>query len=122
MKKLLSLILLGVLLMCTSCISGKYSAVNQLRNLSDDMVANYSYYDYQDWAKAKAKYERINDRISQYRYTADEKSEIGQLQGTCMGIFAKGAVEGVVDRVTGVVNQVTGIVKGVKEAIGNKKQ
>ena len=119
MKKLL-FILFAAAMTLTSCTSPRYTAVNNLRNLSDDLAHNYSYYDAQDWAKAKAKYERINDKIGQYRYTPEERAEIGELQGTCMGYFAKGAVEGVVDRVTGVINQATGIVKGVKDAFGKK--
>lgn len=121
MKKLL-FVLAAAAFTLSSCTSPRYTAVNRLRNLSEDLAYNYSYYDAQDWAKAKQKYEKINDKISQYRYTPEERSEIGQLQGNIMGYFAKGAVEGVVDKVTGVINQATGIVKGVKDALGTKKQ
>ena len=121
MKKLLFLLFAAVMTL-SSCTSGKYAAVNSLRSLADEIGNNYTYYDAQDWAKAKVKYENINDKISRYEYNSEEKSEIGQLQGTCMGYFAKGTVNSVVDKVTGVVNQAVGIVKGVKEAFGSGKK
>lgn len=120
MKKLSIFLSAAAFILC-SCTSPRYTAVNQLRNLSEDLAKNYSYYDAQDWAKAKQKYEKISDKMKQYDYTPEERAEIGELQGTVVAYFAKGAVEGVIDKVTGVINQATGIVKGVKGALEKKK-
>lgn len=111
-----------VLGMTSSCTSGKYAAVDSLRNLSYELEDNSYYYDYRDWDRAKSKYNRINDRISCYQYTPSERTEIGELQGKCMGYFAKGTVSTITDGITGVINQVKGAVKGVKDAWNNKNR
>ena len=121
MKKIFSLILFCMALgMTSSCTSGKYAAVDSLRNLAYELEDNSSYYDYRDWDRAKSKYNRITDRISRYQYTPSERTEIGELQGRCMGYFAKGTVNSITDGITGVINQVKGAVKGVQDAWNNR--
>ena len=83
---------------------------------------NSYYYDYRDWDRAKNKYNRINDRISRYQYTPSERTEIGELQGKCMGYFAKGTVNSITDGITGVINQVKGAIKGAKDAWNNNNR
>ena len=119
MKKLAILFFAGALTL-TSCTSSKYAAVNSLRNFTTElgtMANNSSSYNQTDWAKARAKYQNINDKISKYEYTSDERSEIGELQGRCVGYLAKGTANTVVDKVKGAVNQVTGIIEGVKQVL-----
>ncbi len=123
MKKLFSLILFCMVLgMTSSCTSGKYAAVDSLRNLTYELEDNSYYYDYRDWDRAKNKYNRINDRISRYQYTPSERTEIGELQGKCMGYFAKGTVNSITDGITGVINQVKGAIKGAKDAWNNNNR
>ena len=58
---------------------------------------------------------KIRKKISKYEfdYTPEEKAKIGQLEGDCARYMAKGAKEGVVDKIHNIGNEIKGILQGI---------
>ena len=110
-------VMCGTAMMMTSC-STKTSAISNLRSLTYDIRDNGSTYTVQDWMDVKDRYSKINDKISSYDLTTEEKEEVSNLKGQCVGYFAKGIVGNAAQKVVDGAAQVKGLVDGVKQALG----
>lgn len=113
--KIKHMLLCGVLcLMIVSCAT-RQSALSDLENFSYELRDNSSYYDVHDWEKAVKKFVKIRERINKYEldYTSDEKAKIGRLEGECAKYMAKGAKDGVFDRIKGFASELKGIIEGI---------
>jgi len=115
MKSLKKVIVCGALgLMLVSCAT-KQSAINKLEDFSYELRDNSRYYDSGDWAKAGNKFLKIRDNIRKHEfdYTVAEKQKIGKLEGECARYMAKGAKEGVFDKLLNIGGEVMGIIEGI---------
>lgn len=113
--KIRNLLLCGVLgLMMVSCAT-RQSALSDLENFSYELRDHSHYYDVHDWEKAGKKFVKIRERISKHEldYTSEEKAKIGRLEGECARYMAKGAKDGVFDRIKGFANELKGIIEGI---------
>lgn len=114
-------ITLSILCLClagmtfTSCAS-KQSAVNQLEKFSYELRDNSQYYSVDDWKYAANKFMNIRQNISKHNYNAEEKAEIGRLEGQCAGYIVNGAKE----RVKGISSEVQGVLQGILKGIQGK--
>ena len=63
MKKIFALIALVACMALSSCNS-KQAAINDLRNLRDDIAINGSNYDVNDWLKGKDRFEKVNEKLN----------------------------------------------------------
>lgn len=117
MKQTFSILCLALLL-CTSCATvSKRGAMRDLRQFTTELETNGAQYSANDWIKAKNDYDEINNNLKRYEYTAQEKEEINQLKGQCVGYFAKSVVENVTNKVTDAVNTGVNVIKGIKKAL-----
>lgn len=115
MKHLKTLIICGAMgLMLASCAT-KQRAINQLENFSYELRDNSRYYNTTDWEKAGKKFVKIRRNINKHEfdYTAEEKQHIGKLEGECAKYMAKGAKEGVFDKLKNIGGEIMGILEGI---------
>ncbi|MBR2778294.1 MAG: hypothetical protein IKD75_14610 [Prevotella sp.] len=120
--KIRNLILCGVMgLMLGSC-STKQSAINQLESFSYELRDHSRDYDVDDWERAGKKFVKIRDRISKHEfdYTAEEKTKIGRLEGDCIKYMAKGAKDGVFDKLINFGSEIKGIIQSIMDALDPK--
>ena len=105
-------------LLMASC-GTKQGAIDQLESFSYELRDNSRYYDAQQWERAGYKFLDIRKGIGKHEadYTAEEKAHIGQLEGKCATYMARGAKEGLIDRVKGVWNEVEGFLKGILNGV-----
>ena len=113
--RLLPLVALLALL-TTSCAS-KMSAVNDLEKLSYDLRDHSSEYSVAQWKSQAERFVKIRKRIEKYDYTVAERQRIGKLEGDCLRYVAKGAKEGVVDKLLGYGSEL----QEVLDAISGRK-
>ena len=117
--KIKHLILCSVMgLMMVSCSTTKQSAINQLEDFSYELRDHSRYYNVDDWEKAGKKFVSIRDKISKHEfdYTPEEKAKIGRLEGDCAKYMAKGAKEGVFDKLKNIGSEIKGIIQSIMDA------
>jgi len=117
--KIKHLILCGAMgLMMVSCSTTKQSAINQLEDFSYELRDHSRYYNVDDWEKAGKKFVSIRDKISKHEfdYTPEEKTKIGRLEGDCAKYMAKGAKEGVFDKLKNIGSEIKGIIQSIMDA------
>lgn len=117
--KIKHLILCGAMgLMMVSCSTTKQSAINQLEDFSYELRDHSRYYNVDDWEKAGKKFVSIRDKISKHEfdYTPEEKAKIGRLEGDCAKYMAKGAKEGVFDKLKNIGSEIKGIIQSIMDA------
>ena len=112
MKRLIACGAMG--LMLASC-STKQSAINQLEDFSYELRDHSRYYDVADWEKAGKKFVKIRKSVSKHEfdYTAEEKAKVGKLEGECARYMARGAKEGVFDKLKNIGGEIKGILEGI---------
>lgn len=114
MKKHLFIILSALALLVSSC-SYRTSAITDLRALTNDIRTYGAEYTIRDWQRVKHEYDKIQDRLSRYDYTAAEREEIGELKGQCVKYFAKGIVTNAAGQIIGISSEIKGILEGLKK-------
>lgn len=117
--KIKHLILCGAMgLMMVSCSTTKQSAINQLEDFSYELRDHSRYYNVDDWEKAGKKFVSIRDKICKHEfdYTPEEKTKIGRLEGDCAKYMAKGAKEGVFDKLKNIGSEIKGIIQSIMDA------
>ena len=105
-------------LVMVSCSTTKQSAINQLEDFSYELRDHSRYYNVDDWEKAGKKFVSIRDKISKHEfdYTPEEKTKIGRLEGDCAKYMAKGAKEGVFDKLKNIGSEIKGIIQSIMDA------
>ena len=100
----------------TAC-STKQSAINQLENFSYELRDHSRDYDTDEWERAGKKFVSIRDRIHKHEfdYTASEKTKIGRLD--CVKYMAKGAKDGVFDKLKNIGSEIKGVIQGIMDAL-----
>ena len=110
-----------MLLALTAC-STKQSAINQLEDFSYELRDNSRNYDVDDWERAGKKFVKIREKINKHEfdYTAAEKSKIGRLEADCVKYMAKGAKDGVFDKLKNIGSEIKGVIQGIMDALDPK--
>ena len=103
-----------MLLALTAC-STKQSAISQLEDFSYELRDNSRNYDTDDWEQAGKKFVKIRKQINKHEfdYTAAEKSKID-----CVKYMAKGANDGVFDKLKNIGSEIKGVIQGIIDALG----
>ena len=115
MKKFFSIVALACML--ASCHTGKDAALADLRSLTAQIEQNATVYDYNDWMRVKKRFEKVDNRLMRYDYTADESHEIGELKGRSLGYIAKGVVTKAGDKIIDAASQIKGILDGIQKVL-----
>ena len=117
--KIRNLILCGALMLVMTACSTKQSAISQLESFSYELRDNSRDYDVNDWERAGKRFVKIRERIHKHEfdYTAAEKSKIGRLEADCVKYMAKGAKEGVFDKLKNIGSEIKGIIQGIMDAL-----
>lgn len=115
MMKVKNWIICGTLALVMASCSTKQSAINDLENFSYELRDHSRYYDSQDWEKAGKKFVKIRKNVNKHEfdYTAEEKAKIGKLEGDCARYMARGAKEGVFDKLKNIGSEIKGILEGI---------
>lgn len=118
-KNLMTVCTMVVLLTLTSSCSTKMKAIDRLEDLSAELRENSRYYSLGDWERAGKEFIEIRKDIAKHEldYTPEQKKRIGVLEGKCAGYMAKGAKEGVFDKIKGFANEINGVLQGILNAV-----
>lgn len=110
-----------MVLVMTSCAT-KQGAINQLENFSYELRDNSRNYDTDDWEQAGKKFVKIRKQINKHEfdYTAAEKAKIGRLEADCVKYMAKGAKDGVFDKLKNIGSEIKGVIQGIMDALDPK--
>ena len=102
----------------SSCAT-KERAINRLEKFSYELRDHSAYYTVDEWKQAAETFVDIRKDISKHEmdYTAEQKKKIGVLEGKCAGYMAKGAKEGIFDKIKGFGNEIEGILQGILNAV-----
>lgn len=113
--KIKNLILCGAMGLTLASCSTKQSAINKLEDFSYELRDHSRYYDVNDWKKAGKKFVSIREKINKHEfdYTPEEKAKIGRLEGECAKYMAKGAKEGVFDKLKDIGSEIKGFLDGL---------
>ena len=120
--KIRNYILCGAMALTMTACSTKQSAINQLENFSYELRDNSRNYDTDDWERAGKKFVKIREKINKHEfdYTAAEKSKIGRLEADCVKYMAKGAKDGVFDKLKNIGSEIKGVIQGIMDALDPK--
>ena len=118
--KIQNIILSGTMLLALTACSTKQSAISQLEDFSYELRDNSRNYDVDDWEQAGKKFVKIRERIHKHEfdYTAAEKTKIGRLEADCVKYMAKGAKDGVFDKLKNIGSEIKGAIQGIIDALG----
>ena len=117
--KIKHFIICGVMLLTLTACSTKQSAINQLENFSYELRDHSRDYDVDEWERAGKKFVNIRERIHKHEfdYTASEKAKIGRLEADCVKYMAKGAKDGVFDKLKNIGSEIKGVIQGILDAL-----
>ena len=120
--KIRNYILCGAMILAMTACSTQQSAINQLEDFSYELRDNSRNYDTDDWEQAGKKFVKIRKQINKHEfdYTVSEKSKIGRLEANCVKYMAKGAKDGVFDKLKNIGSEIKGIIQGIMDALDPK--
>ena len=110
-----AIVLSMTLSLTTSCYT-RTGCINQMERLRNDLRDNSAYYTIQDWEDAARKFGDIRKRMTRYRYTPEQRRQIGELEGQCARYMVKGIKDGAINGIMGVGNEI----RGILDALGIK--
>ena len=113
-KRLLICILLLGALSLSSC-SSRYTAINNLESLVNEVENEGETYTLADWSKLTQKCVRIERELNKHEYTPEENREIGKLKGRLGGIVAKDILEDLYKITNTLKEQFNGGINGFLE-------
>ena len=118
--KIRNIILFGAMMLIFTACSTKQSAINQLEDFSYELRDNSRNYDADDWERAGKKFVKIRKNVNKHEfdYTAEEKTKIGRLEANCVKYMAKGAKDGVFDKLKNIGSEIKGIIQGIMDVLG----
>ena len=117
--KIRNIILFGAMMLIFTACSTKQSAINQLEDFSYELRDNSRNYDADDWERAGKKFVKIRKNVNKHEfdYTAEEKTKIGRLEADCVKYMAKGAKDGVFDKLKNIGSEIKGIIQGIMDVL-----
>ena len=117
--KIQNIILGTTMLLALTACSTKQSAINQLESFSYELRDHSRDYDTDEWERAGKKFVSIRERIHKHEfdYTASEKAKIGRLEADCVKYMAKGAKDGVFDKLKNIGSEIKGVIQGIMDAL-----
>ncbi len=109
---------IAVLAVALQSCATKKRALNELRDLSSEIENKNTSYDLTDWKEVAERFIKINKKIKENKgkYSADERSEIEELRGKCIGLFVTNVISDAKGKVTGTLQGVEGLLKGIRKA------
>ena len=118
--KIKHIVICGAMLLAFTACSTKQSAINQLEDFSYELRDNSRNYDADDWERAGKKFVKIRKNVNKHEfdYTAEEKTKIGRLEANCVKYMAKGAKDGVFDKLKNIGSEIKGIIQGIMDVLG----
>jgi len=114
-RNLITAIALSALTLGVASCTTKQQAMSDLQQFTYELRDNGASYGISEWKDAGDRFVKIRKRISKFedKYTADEKTRIGKMEGQCAGYVAKGLKE----KVKAVGGELKGILQGITEGM-----
>ena len=117
--KIRNIILFGAMMLIFTACATKQSAISQLEDFSYELRDHSRDYDIDDWERAGKKFVKIRKKINKHEfdYTEAEKTKIGRLEANCVRYMAKGAKDGVFDKLKNIGSEIKGVIQGIMDAL-----
>lgn len=115
------ILLLGLLLLI-SCTSKKQEALNQLENFTEDVEENGASWNAEQWKQKYDVFVQIRSDIYKYKYSDEERAEIGRLEGRCISAMANHASGGMLKKLKDFGTELGGSLNGLLEGIDNSSE
>lgn len=106
-------------LLLLSCTSKKQEALNQLENLTEDVEKNGGSWSEEQWKQKYDVFVQIRSDIYKYKYSDEERAEIGRLEGRCISAMANHASGGMLKKLKDFGTELGGSLNGLLEGIDN---
>lgn len=107
-----SLFACAMFLALTACTT-KEAAINNLEKFSYELRDKSRNYGVKDWEIAANQFISLRKDISRHNYNEAEHQRIRRLEGECAKYMAKGAKDGILDKVLEVGAGLQGILEGL---------
>lgn len=114
-KNILYILCFITLFAATSCTTSRTAAIDDLRDLRNEIRDNGTDYTLHDWNKAANKYGKIQNKLARHTYSNREQEEIGELKGECMSYFAKSVATNFAGSMSRVGSHLKGLLEGLKK-------
>lgn len=115
------LLLFGFLLLA-SCTSKKQEALNQLKNFTEDVEENGASWNAEQWKQKYDVFVQIRSDIYKYKYSDEERAEIGRMEGRCISAMANHASGGMLKKLKDFGTELGGSLNGLLEGIDNSSE
>lgn len=115
------LLLFGFLLLA-SCTSKKQEALNQLKNFTEDVEENGASWNAEQWKQKYDVFVQIRSDIYKYKYSDEERTEIGRMEGRCISAMANHASGGMLKKLKDFGTELGGSLNGLLEGIDNSSE
>lgn len=114
MKKLIKLCLLLLVVIATTSCSAERRTLRDMQTLTYNIERHGEHYTAADWKDAVEDYKQIAQDSKRCNFNAQQKEEMGELEGRCLAGFARWAG----DKAVGVVKEGKGLIRGLLEGLG----
>ena len=102
------------LLIFCSC-ENKQAPIKKLEKLDRTLVQQSESFTEEDWEKALAEYEQIEQELSMYNYTDEELRQIGKMKGRLLAKLSKEYLNKTMDEVDSYLKMFEGALDGFME-------
>ena len=116
-KPFISYVTCAIFVLCMMGCKSKFSPVNKLEKLTEDIQNNAQNYTQEEWEATIGELELIENEIEQYKseYTDEEIKEIGRLKGICPAQFTKHSIKTFKNGFEDVMKEAEGLIEGFTE-------
>lgn len=97
------------------------SAVDDLKELIEDIEQNSDNYTKDEWDEKILLYSQMEEELLKYKYTDEELKEIGRLKGKYLGLLTKSNIDDLNEKINDFSKKVEGGIEGFLEIISNTK-
>lgn len=110
------IIILLSLILIYSCSKEK-STLSGYRDLVQELKNNSSNYNEEEWEEVTKKYENLEEKVKQCKFSPKEKKELNKMRGQCVAYKIKAITKQTKHKMEDVFEQFSDMAEGFNEAL-----